>query len=365
MTNIKTSSVLKLFFFVLLLMLPLLTGCGGVSLPNELRDYLNDPNYPQDFWTTATPEDVGLDSAVLNSCANTQTAYGIHSILVIRNDKLVFERYGLDEQNGNRQFTPDEAVVLHSVTKSFTSALIGIAINDGYINSLQDHAVSYFAGTTIPNMSAAKGRMTIEDVITMRSGLQWDEGPTEWTALAGAHDAGLYTLSQPMATEPGTVWEYNTGNSAILASIIYRATGKIPENYAREKLFGPLGITDFHWTTDQGGINLGGSELYLRPRDMAKFGYLYLKHGVWNGVQIIPSSWVDVSTQQHTETGSYYTGYGYHWWRYPNNGYTALGRFSQYIIIFPDQNMVITFTAYLEDANVIDTIVQNILRSIH
>lgn len=369
MKNLRTSTELRLFFLILLFTLPVLAGCGGGINYSGLRDYLHDPNYPQEFFETATPEDVGLDSNVLDLCANAQNSYGIHSMLVIRNDKLVFERYGdgivngvylygADFTNGvQHQFTPDDTHNIQCSTKSIISALVGIAINEGTIH-LDDPVVPYFTDTVIKNMSPAKSRITIEDLLTMRSGTQWI---SDDTPMLNSDEAGVYALNMPMAHEPGTYFQYNSSDPCIINSIIYRTTGKIPEDYAREKLFGPLGINDFHWVTDHSGINIAYG-LYMRPRDMAKFGYLYLKQGIWNGVQVVPASWVTTSTQDHVGT----TKYGYYWWMEFPGGYNTSGLGSQFIFVFPDKNLVIVFTANLASDNyACENAVQRILDSIH
>jgi CubicO group peptidase (beta-lactamase class C family) len=161
--------------------------------------------------------------------------------------------------------------------------------------------------------------------------------------LQAAQDEVQFVLDRPMTVEPGTRFNYNTGGTQLLAAIIAQATGQSALEYAQEHLFAPLGITNVQWWADPSGITEGGSGLELAPRDMAKFGYLYLKGGIWEGKSLIPAEWVKTSTQAHIKTGYLDLVYGYQWWVHPSGVYQARGFGGQRIFVLPEQQMVVVF----------------------
>lgn len=179
----------------------------------------------------------------------------------------------------------------------------------------------------------------------MRSGLEWNDQEI-LTEYLSASDAVQYILDKPMVSAPDTAWYYNSGSSHLLSAIITRTTGKSAEDYAKIKLFGPLGIKRYDWAEDRQNINLGGLGLSLTPRDMAKFGYLYLNKGKWNGDQIIPEDWVSTSTSVHSDT-YWNKQFGYHWWIPADDCFASQGAFGQNIYIYPDKNIVVVYTAGL------------------
>jgi CubicO group peptidase (beta-lactamase class C family) len=161
-----------------------------------------------------------------------------------------------------------------------------------------------------------------------------------------ADNAVQYILDRPMVAAPNTEWHYNSGSSHLLSAIITRTTGKPTEEYAKSKLFTPLGISKYAWDADKQKINRGGLGLALTPRDMAKFGYLYLNKGKWNNEQIIQEDWVTTSTSAHSDT--YWAGkYGYHWWIKNDDCYASQGACGQNIFIYPKKNIAIVYTAGL------------------
>jgi len=315
---------------------------GGVEQQQLTPDY-----WPTVDWRVSLPESQGMSSAVLQQLHAHIRAneLPLDSYLVIRHGYIVYEDYPGYYQVHNSH-------ILHSVTKSFTSALIGIAIDQGYISSVDAPVVSFFTDRTIANLDARKERMTVENLLNMRAGLEWDEWSYPYTdnrndlvQMIYSSDCIQFMLDRPMATEPGTSWVYNTGASHLLAGIIRETTGQFPIDFALDHLLGPLGISTVRWTRDRNGLNFGGSELHLRPRDMAKFGLLYLNDGEWDGTQIISSNWVDQSQRSpaHPWTG---TGYGYQWWKQESAGtFEARGLHSQWIIVHPEYDLVIVQTA--------------------
>ena len=266
----------------------------------------------------------------------------LHSLLIVRNGYLVSETYF----EGFQQDTRHE---LYSCTKSFVSTLIGIAIDKGYIDRTDRRIVDFFPEHTFANLDEQKEAMTLEDLLTMRSGLDWQEGDPVYGAMYRSPDWVQFVLEKPMAQPPGSQFNYCSGCSHVLSAILQETTGMNPLDFAEQYLFEPLGISDIQWDTDAAGIPIGGWGLQMTPRDMAKLGYLYLQDGQWDGQQIISPAWVQNATRKHTETDGD-LGYGYQWWTYPSlAGYTALGRYGQTIFVIPEADLVIVTTAQMED----------------
>ncbi len=338
---------MKLNWWLLLIFPLILTSIWVIPCSGGVEQQLTPDYWPTVDWRVSLPESQGMSSAVLQQLHAHIRAneLPLDSYLVIRHGYIVYEDYP-----GN--YEVHNSHILHSVTKSFTSALIGIAIDQGYISSVDAPVVSFFTDRTIANLDARKERMTVENLLNMRAGLEWDEWSYPYTdsrndlvQMIYSSDCIQFMLDRPMATEPGTSWVYNTGASHLLAGIIRETTGQFPIDFASDHLFGSLGISTVRWTRDRNGLNFGGSELHLRPRDMAKFGLLYLNDGEWDGTQIISSNWVDQSQRSpaHPWTD---TGYGYQWWKQLSAGtFEARGLHSQWIIVHPEYDLVIVQTA--------------------
>lgn len=308
---------------------------------------LNPDYWPTAGWQTSSPEAQGMSSATLLEMHNYIAAqeWAIDAILIVRNGYIVFEEYSLGYDVNTLHF-------LYSCTKSVTSALIGIAINAGYISSLESVVVDFFSDRTIANLDAWKEAITVECLLAMKAGFEWDEWTFPYTdyrndaiQMISSFDAVQFVLDLPMASAPGTEWVYNTGASHLLSAIINTTTGMNTREFAQANLFGPLGITHLTWGTDFQGLSFGGHDMYLTPRDMAKFGFLFLNDGEWDGQQVIPAAWVQTSTDTHTEVWSE-TGYGYQWWTNSYlDSFEARGYLSQSIIVIQDHELVIVFTA--------------------
>jgi CubicO group peptidase (beta-lactamase class C family) len=211
--------------------------------------------------------------------------------LIIRHGKIVAEAY----------YAPYEAGVRHdlrSVTKSVIGTLTGIAIQDGFLDSVDDRIVALFSEKQIANIDRRKDEMTIQNLLDMASGLLWKEEhytPDETIMqMFRAPDRTKFVLDQPMSATPGSVFYYNGGNPYLLSALITKQTFKSAYDFAKYQLFQPLGVSNVRWgRVDGQGVTDGQSGLFLEPRDMAKLGYLYLRNGVWEGRQIIPSWWID------------------------------------------------------------------------
>lgn len=313
--------------------------------------------YTQDYWPTvewmrSTPEEFGMDSSILAGVYNyiERNNLEMHSVLIIKDGYIIEESYP------HPSYDQDTTHIIYSCTKSITSALIGIAIREGFLTGIDQRIMDIFPDREIANLDAHKQSLTIEHLLTMTSGLEWNEWPG-WVAYSDpantyrswvvSDDWVQFVLDRPMVKEPGEEFNYNTAVSHLLSAIIQQVTGITTLEYAQQHLFEPLGISKLNWPTDPQGVYEGGSSLALTPRDMAKFGYLYLNKGVWDGEQIVPSDWVEESTIGHVSAKSHITGcdYGYQWWIYPNlDMYAGLGYAGQQIFVLPDYNIVIVFT---------------------
>jgi CubicO group peptidase (beta-lactamase class C family) len=323
-------------------------------IDNKPSNRASTTYWPTEDWLESTPEEQGMDPTKLSEMMEyiDENSLNIESLLIVRNGFLVFEEYPDPTYNKDRKH------ILFSVTKSFTSALMGIAIQEGFVDSVEEKVLNYFPGREFANLDSRKRQINIEHLLTMTAGLEYDEWSTPYTSsqndynlMIQAEDSVQFVLDKPMVADPGAVWTYSTGATQILSAIIDYTTGDSTLDFAHNYLFGPLGITDVRWPADGQGINYGGSMMQLKPRDMAKFGYLYLHNGTWNNEQIVPAEWVKKSTEtitQHWEHG----GYGYQWWTYPPFGiYAAQGYNSQSIFVIPNHNMVVVFTANIGSSN--------------
>jgi CubicO group peptidase (beta-lactamase class C family) len=297
-------------------------------------------DWPTEGWRTSSPEAQGLDSQKLSEmlAAIEQQQLNLHSLLIIRNGHLVSEKYfGSYQQDTRHQ--------LYSVTKSFIATLIGIALDKGYIARTDQRIVDFFPERTFDNLDEQKATITLEDTLTMRTGLNWEEGDPAYRALYTSPDWVKYVLDEPMIAAPGSKFNYCSGCSHVLSAVLSQTTGLNTRDFADQYLFKPLGITNVNWDTDAEGIPNGGWGLQLTPRDMAKLGYLYLRHGQWEGQQIVSTAWVKNATRTHTETDGE-LGYGYQWWTYPSlAAYTALGLDGQTIFVVPELDLIVVTTA--------------------
>ena len=319
-----------------------------VSL-NQNMIYGDDVYYPNEEWRVSSPEEQGISSLKLQEMMNyiEDNHLQIDGIVLIRNGYLVWERYPSADYDANTRH------YLYSVTKSFTSSLVGIAIDRGLIQDTSQTMVSFFPDREIQNVDGGKSRVTIENLLMMRSGMKWDESSAPYDSPLNDiyhinHGDGLqYCLDLPMVTEPGSTWYYNTGSSQILSGIIQASSGMSTLEFAKANLFDPIGIYNVMWSKDLGGTYKGGFDLQLTPRDMARFGYLYLHGGRWENSQIVSEDWVTQSTSSLT-TLNEETGYGYQWWIMPKlNSFRASGLYGQQIFVYPDEDIVFVLTAHL------------------
>ena len=331
------------------------------------------PPERNDGWKTANADSLGVDSArlaALTGAIRVWPELGVHAILIEREGKLIYEEYfdGFDERWGQPlgriSMTAEMKHDLRSVTKSVVSALVGIAHGEGSIPSLDRPLVQWFP--EYPELDTPeRRRVTLAHVLSMTSGFEWNEDVpyndprNDEIRMTRDPQPLRYALSRPFTDDPGSEYKYNGGLTQVMAAILVRATKTSLQEYARTKLFEPLGITDVEWVGDLAGMPAAASGLRLRARDLAKFGSLYLHGGKWNGKQVIPKGWVDLSTRRQfrfrpragADAGGEF-GYGYFWWYscYPSaagliEARTAVGNGQQRVFVLPGLNMVVTIFA--------------------
>ena len=339
-------------------------------------------------WSVSTPAAEGLDVARLERLVATLEAGreypDLHSLLVVRNGRLVLEAY-FDGWSADRLHT------LQSVSKSFTSALVGIAIDRGAIEGVEETVVDFFpewlpspsgeaTGETLRHLDERKRAITIEDLLTMRSGTDYhergaDSPHSQLNRRARGWDR--FYLDRPMIADPGSTFRYDSGGVILLSSLLERRTGLHADAFAERYLFGPLGITEVDWYRNREGHPHTGGGLELQPRDMAKFGQLYLQGGLWEGRQVVSAGWVALSTRSHVERSrGHNIGYGYLWWIHEPDPdgegvepiYAAQGFRGQYIFVVPEHAMVVVVTggtsSFADEIRPIDMLYREILPSV-
>jgi CubicO group peptidase (beta-lactamase class C family) len=329
------------------------------------------PTSLNDGWPTATPESVGLDGERLCGIA-TRLAAGnanMHGVVIVRQGKLVFEQYfpGYDEPWGmgeGRRYDFDATIKhdMRSVSKSVISLLVGIAIDRELIKSADEPVVKFF-----PDYAAVKtagwDQITLRHLLTMSSGIRWDENrawkdpENDEPHLGSEADPFRYVLSKPVAAPPDSVWTYNGGGTDLLGNVIERVSGKSLQEFAREVLFAPLGISDWEWMKYRNEHVAAAAGLRLRPRDAAKIGQLVLNRGNWAGQQIVSAKWIEQSVTPRFQAIGYFGGlfyYGQQWWMGRTlsgdrdvKWIAGVGLGGQRVVIVPDLDLVVVTTSGL------------------
>lgn len=334
----------KLWILIFLVVLPFMVFPG--ENPMERASLAPLPSYQ---WEMSTPGEQGIHSGVITHAFNeAEKLPFIHTLLVVRNGYLVGERYFhfYDQNDANNVF---------SVSKSFLSALIGIALRENYLQSLDQKMMDFFPEYINPGMDPRKFDITIRQLLTMKTGYDnsvEDYGVT-WRLWINSSDWLRYAIELPLRDNPGERFAYITPGTHILAGILAKATGMSALEFAETYLFHPLGISIMDWERDPQGYYIGGMRMHFNARDMARFGYLYLSEGLVDNQQVIPGEWVtdsftDYVNQNWTWGVVSEGGYGYLWWLYTINGikaYCAVGYGGQYIILVPSLNMIVVTTS--------------------
>lgn len=342
--------------------------------------------WPTEGWATSAPEAQGLkgDPFTTLDASIKEGTYGlIDRMVVVRNGHLVVnERYENDYEEASKgsegalgcgfDTCPDDAAAadpynyyhpsthpfyqgrdvhsLQSITKSVSATVIGAAIAQGDIESVEVPLLSFFEDYDLSEVDERLYGATLEDLLTMRSGIEWHESdrPLDETnttlQLEHSDDWIQFTLDQPMDAAPGEKFVYNSGGSHLMSGIIKKATGSYINEYAEAHLFGPLGIEDYHWKTSPKGFPDTEGGLFLEAEQLAKIGYLHLHDGVWDGQRLLPEGWVEAATGMQVENVNQVGwGYGYQWWRVDRNDvaiWAGLGFGGQFLFILPDHDLI-------------------------
>jgi len=342
--------------------------------------------WPTVGWAVSSPEEQGMDQARLAALdSSLATEHGnIDGMLVIRNGRVVYEQHyqrDYSAMNDGRGQAPglynyydpewhpyyqgSELHTMQSVTKSVTSTLIGIAIGRGEIAGVDVPVIDFLDDYEVANLDDWKRSMTLRDLLTMRAGIAWDEDTVPYTdpanscaGMENSDDWIQFVIDQPMSDQPGEKFIYNSGASQLLSLIIKKATGKHVDEYAQEHLFGPLGITSYHWKKTPTGFPDTEGGLYLTARDLAKIGYLFLMDGIWDGMRLLPEGWVGASVERSVgDTQWLGMGYGYQWWLVPwgpendSYAYAAIGYGGQRLLVVPELDVIAVFTGW----NILET----------
>ena len=362
-------------------LLLLLLAAAACDSPTGPREPLPIPLQADDGWQTASVESVGLAPEPLQALValvDKTAEHLIHGILVVKDDKLAFEEYWPGEDMKDVSLTPVHRYFNHgtphyvaSVSKSITSALVGIALDRGLIGSVDDSLFSYFPDYADLRTADNEG-VTLRHLLAFSSGFDWNEHVYGFDDPRDSHyqmfatdDPVRMLLSRPMVRQPGAAFHYNSGDTNLLGEIVRRTSGaETLVDFADEVLFGPLDIVDYRWSRFPlaPDVTFASGGAYLRPRDMAKLGALYLNGGVWNDRQVVPRAWVEASIAESTYfQGTYRSvyAYGFNWWLGRSafrdttvTYFRASGWGGQEVFVYPELDMVIVFTAgaYYDDS---------------
>jgi CubicO group peptidase (beta-lactamase class C family) len=317
----------------------------------------------KDGWTTADLRSENFDATLIEQLIERirkNTYKNIHSLLLIKNGKLILEEYfpGQEEDGKTQRYQRDTLHGIHSVTKSVNSLLIGIAIDQKLINGVDEKLSTFFPEykSLFENKDSGKGAICLKHLLSMTAGLAWDESLLPYTdvrndhvALNHSEDQIRYVIERPLVAAPGAKFNYSSGISIVLGEIIHKASGMRADKFAEQHLFKPLGISDYSWSKYPNGLIQTGGGLLLRPRDMGKIGCLVLNAGHWQGKQIVSKTWLRESMKQQAPDRTY----GYQWWlgQLPVGDrrivtYGAQGRGGQFILAMPDLQLVAICTGW-------------------
>jgi CubicO group peptidase (beta-lactamase class C family) len=304
-----------------------------------------DPVDDTSSWRFSSPEAQSMNPRLLADAGDSLAGEpSIFSLLVIRHGHIVYERY----YHGSAR---DQSNNVHSASKSILQALIGIAISQGHIRGWNDR-VSRYLPEYFTGASAAKRSITLRDLMTMSSGLRWTEDVSEYRVQRERNWVRA-VLAAPLRHRPGTRFLYSTGNTHVASAVLQRATGMKTSRFARLYLFEPLGITAEHWGRDPRGVDSGGYNVYLTPRELAKFGLLYAQRGLWDGCRVVPAATTRQAatvTWRVDQLFNYATG----WWQRRLSGHDMFfcwGWGGQFVYVIPDLDMVVVTTENTADGH--------------
>jgi len=338
----------KIKYILFSLFIGLLSCTDETPKPDFISDGLYEGEYfPTTEWKYCSPEQVGANSKLLSEAHSyiSDPNFATDGYLIIKDGYIIAEDYF----DG---FTKEKKHTSYSIAKSFTSAVIGIAIDKGFINAADDKISSYYAELNNDTVQQWKKDLQISHLLTMTSGINWiEEGvfTNDIFQMSTSDNYVEYVLNKSVINKPGTIWSYNSGESMLLSGIINLTTGKSMFEFAKENLLNPIGIQELEWSSDSKNHTIAGWGISATMHDFARFGYLYLNNGNWDGNQIISKEWITKSTSPFS---SEYSFYGYLWWtgertlyvsdmNIPDDAYMAIGAFGQYLVIVPSENLII------------------------
>jgi CubicO group peptidase (beta-lactamase class C family) len=298
------------------------------------------------------PEAQGISSTAILKFIDTaeRTIHELHSFMLVRHGQVVAEGWW-------NPYVADRSHMLYSLSKSFTSSAIGLAVAEGRL-SVEDKVVSFFPEDVPTSISPTLAAMRVHDLLAMATG--HDQDVTDKLRSADTWVKGFF--AQPVEHEPGTHFVYNSAATFMLSAIIQKLTGMKLIEYLKLRLLDPLGIDGATWEENPQGINVGGWGLNIRTEDIACFGQMYLQKGMWNGKRILSEEWIAAATTQQVDNSSntnvdWKQGYGYQFWRCQHNGYRGDGAFGQYCIVMPEQDAVIAITSGVGDMQGVLTLI--------
>ncbi len=309
----------------------------------------------------STPEAQGLSSKAISDflLAAEQENLELHSLMLVRHGQVVAEGWW-------KPYSADKIHLLYSLSKSFTSTAVGLAVAEGKL-SINDKVISFFPDDLPETISDHLAAMTVHHLLNMATGHTLD---TTQRMMERGDNWAKNFLAIPPEQAPGSIFNYNSGATYMLAAILHKLTGVTLLEYLRPRLLEPLGITQTHWISDPKGIHIGFSGLHVVTESIAKFGQLYLQKGLWQGKQLIPENWVKTATQKHIDCTSpagegipdWDQGYGYQFWRCQHNAYRGDGAFGQYCVVMPEQDAVLAITSGVIDMQaVLDLVWKHLL----
>jgi len=347
-------------------------------------------SWPEEHWEVSTPENEGVDAKAIQGITDAidRGVYGsVDHFLVIKNGRVIAdhkysvdydeilskskntkpissqvipEQYNYDDTRWHPFYNGTNLHTLQSVTKSITSAAFGIAIDEGLIKDVNQPIYPYFKNFKYDMSDPRKSEITIEDLLTMRTGIDWftdggyDNDKHSTVVMENSDNWLQYILDRPMDKKPGTSYEYNDGSSVLLGKILSEATGVRADEWAKKKLFTPIGIHNYKWKiTPKGETDTEGG-LYLSTYDLARVAYLFLREGQWKGKQIISKEWVQQSVSAivddiNPDNDVVNPGYGYQWYSIGKDGaeiYLGAGYGGQYIVVSPKFDIVMVFNSW-------------------
>jgi CubicO group peptidase (beta-lactamase class C family) len=311
----------------------------------------------------SSPEAEGIpSSAILDFIKaveqHTHPLDAVQGLMLLRHGNVAAEGWWTP-------YGPQYSHSLYSLSKSFTSTAIGLAIAEGRL-TVDDPVLKFFPDDAPSNPSKNLKAMRVQHLLSMNTGHKED---TTLHVFRGKDDnwARVF-LSLPVKYHPGRWFVYNTAATYMLSAIITKLTGEPLLDYLRPRLFHPLGIENPTWETDPRGVNLGGTGLHITTEDIARFGQMYLQKGMWQGQRIVPEEWIAEATKATSDNSNTQTnpdwsvGYGYQFWRCRHNAYRADGAFGQYCIVMPEQDAVLTMISGVQNMQaVLDHVWENLL----